>query len=70
MKDWSERKFGIAKCQMLHHEAPMGYLFSIREAQVFAFQPASRSRNSQDDTGFDFFPQDRGGIGHDKLMAA
>ncbi|WP_368193320.1 efflux RND transporter permease subunit [Aeromonas sp. s8] len=68
LKDWSERKSADRSANAIIGRA-MGYLFSIKEAQVFAFNlPPIPELGTA--TGFDFFLQDRGGIGHDKLMAA
>ena len=68
LKDWSERKSPDRSANAIISRA-MGYLFSIKEAQVFAFNlPPIPELGTA--TGFDFFLQDRGGIGHDKLMAA
>ncbi|WP_019445672.1 efflux RND transporter permease subunit [Aeromonas sp. 159] len=68
LKDWSERKSPDCSANAIIGRA-MGYLFSIKEAQVFAFNlPPIPELGTA--TGFDFFLQDRGGIGHDKLMAA
>ncbi|HFT7662125.1 TPA: efflux RND transporter permease subunit [Aeromonas veronii] len=68
LKNWSERKSPDRSANAIIGRA-MGYLFSIKEAQVFAFNlPPIPELGTA--TGFDFFLQDRGGIGHDKLMAA
>ncbi|MCF5887325.1 efflux RND transporter permease subunit [Aeromonas veronii] len=68
LRDWSERKSPDRSANAIIGRA-MGYLFSIKEAQVFAFNlPPIPELGTA--TGFDFFLQDRGGIGHDKLMAA
>ncbi|MGR6723402.1 efflux RND transporter permease subunit [Aeromonas veronii] len=68
LKDWSERKSPDRSANAIIGRA-MGYLFSIKEAQVFAFNlPPIPELGTA--TGIDFFLQDRGGIGHDKLMAA
>ncbi|MFM5343105.1 efflux RND transporter permease subunit [Aeromonas veronii] len=68
LKDWSERKSPERSANAIIGRA-MGYLFSIKEAQVFAFNlPPIPELGTA--TGFDFFLQDRGRIGHDKLMAA
>ncbi|WP_434471634.1 efflux RND transporter permease subunit [Aeromonas veronii] len=68
LRDWSERKSPDRSANAIIGRA-MGYLFSIKEAQVFAFNLPSIPELGTA-TGFDFFLQDRGGIGHDKLMAA
>ncbi|MGL6521045.1 efflux RND transporter permease subunit [Aeromonas dhakensis] len=68
LKDWSERKSPDRSANAIIGRA-MGYLFSIKEAQVFAFNlPPIPELGTA--TGFDFFLQDRAGVGHDKLMAA
>ncbi|HIC8801170.1 TPA: efflux RND transporter permease subunit [Aeromonas veronii] len=68
LKDWSERKSPDRSANAIIGRA-MGYLFSIKEAQVFAFNlPPIPELGTA--TGFDFFLQDRGGIGHEKLMGA
>ncbi|MFE8711471.1 efflux RND transporter permease subunit [Aeromonas allosaccharophila] len=68
LKDWSKRKSPDRSADAIIGRA-MGYLSNIKEAQVFAFNlppiPELGTAN-----GFDFFLQDRGGIGHEKLMAA
>ncbi|MCR3909834.1 efflux RND transporter permease subunit [Aeromonas hydrophila] len=68
LKDWSERKSPDRSADAIIGRA-MGYLSNIKEAQVFAFNlppiPELGTAN-----GFDFFLQDRAGVGHDKLMAA
>ncbi|WP_429231465.1 efflux RND transporter permease subunit [Aeromonas veronii] len=68
LKDWSKRKSPDRSANAIIGRA-MSYLSNIKEAQVFAFNlppiPELGTAN-----GFDFFLQDRGGIGHDKLMAA
>ncbi len=68
LKDWSERKSPDRSANAIIGRA-MGYLFSIKEAQVFAFNlPPIPELGTA--TGFDFFLQDRAGVGHEKLMAA
>ncbi|MCX9132799.1 efflux RND transporter permease subunit [Aeromonas veronii] len=68
LKDWSKRKSPDRSADAIIGRA-MSYLSNIKEAQVFAFNlppiPELGTAN-----GFDFFLLDRGGIGHDKLMAA
>ena len=47
----------------------MGTFSQIKEAMVFAFNiPAIPALGTS--TGFDFFLQDRGGLGHEKLLEA
>ncbi|WP_323915556.1 efflux RND transporter permease subunit [Aeromonas caviae] len=68
LKDWSERKGEDRSANAIIGRA-MGFLFSIKEAQVFAFNlPPIPELGTA--TGFDFFLQDRGGLGHEKLMQA
>ncbi|MFG0764803.1 efflux RND transporter permease subunit [Aeromonas media] len=68
LKDWSERQGEERSANAIIGRA-MGYLFSIKEAQVFAFNlPPIPELGTA--TGFDFFLQDRGGLGHEKLMQA
>ncbi|MDD9224731.1 efflux RND transporter permease subunit [Aeromonas hydrophila] len=68
LKDWSERKGEERSANAIIGRA-MGFLFSIKEAQVFAFNlPPIPELGTA--TGFDFFLQDRGGLGHEKLMQA
>ncbi|MFM5437870.1 efflux RND transporter permease subunit [Aeromonas enteropelogenes] len=68
LKDWSERESPDRSANAIIGRA-MGYLFSIKEAQVFAFNLPSIPELGTA-TGFDFYLQDRAGLGHDKLMAA
>ncbi|MFB2863368.1 efflux RND transporter permease subunit [Aeromonas sp. MdU4] len=68
LKDWGERKSPERSANAIIGRA-MGYLFSIKEAQVFAFNlPPIPELGTA--SGFDFYLQDRAGLGHDKLMAA
>ncbi|MDM5149269.1 efflux RND transporter permease subunit [Aeromonas salmonicida] len=68
LKDWKERSSSDRSANAIIGRA-MGYLFSIKEAQVFAFNlPPIPELGTA--TGFDFYLQDRAGLGHDKLMAA
>ncbi|SHO49917.1 efflux RND transporter permease subunit [Desulfopila aestuarii] len=68
LKDWSERTRQDQSVDAVIGRA-MGYFFTIKEAQVFAFNlPAIMGLGSS--TGFDFFLQDRAGLGHEKLMEA
>ncbi|HDZ8878529.1 efflux RND transporter permease subunit [Aeromonas dhakensis] len=68
LKDWKERNTPDRSANAIIGRA-MGYLFSIKEAQVFAFNlPPIPELGTA--TGFDFYLQDRAGMGHDKLMAA
>lgn len=68
LKDWKERSSPDRSANAIIGRA-MGYLFSIKEAQVFAFNlPPIPELGTA--TGFDFYLQDRAGLSHDKLMAA
>ncbi len=68
LKDWKERSSPDRSANAIIGRA-MGYLFSIKEAQVFAFNlPPIPELGTA--TGFDFYLQDRAGLGHEKLMAA
>jgi len=68
LKDWSERKRPDQSVNAIIGRA-MGYFMTIKEAQVFAFNlPAIMGLGSS--TGFDFYLQDRAGLGHEKLMEA
>ena len=68
LKHWDERDTPDRSANAIIGRA-MGYLFSIKEAQVFAFNlpPIPELGTS---TGFDFYLQDRSGLGHEKLMEA
>ena len=68
LKDWSERKRDDQYVNAVIGRA-MGYFSQIKEAQIFAFNlPAIRGLGTS--TGFDFYLQDRGGVGHAKLIEA
>jgi len=68
MRDWSLRKRPDLKVAAVAAKA-MGAFAQIREAMVFAFAPPAVLELGNA-TGFDFFLQDRAGLGHDALMAA
>ncbi len=68
LKDWSERKRPDQSVQAVIGRA-MGTFSQIKEAMVFAFNLPSITALGTS-TGFDFFLQDRGGLGHDKLIEA
>ncbi|WP_019645372.1 efflux RND transporter permease subunit [Novispirillum itersonii] len=68
MKDWSLRKDPSQKVKAVAGRA-MGALSQIKEAMVFAFVPPSVIELGNA-SGFDFQLQDRGGVGHQALMAA
>ena len=68
MKDWSLRKRSDQTVWAVANRS-MRYFSQIKEAMVFAFPPPAVIELGNA-TGFDFQLQDRGGLGHDKLMAA
>ena len=68
LKSWDERNTPERSANAIIGRA-MGFLSSIKEAQVFAFNLPSIPELGTA-TGFDFYLQDRGGVGHEKLMAA
>ncbi len=68
LKDWKERKGPQQSVKAIIGRA-MGAFSQIKEAMVFAFNiPAIPALGTS--TGFDFFLQDRGGLGHEKLIEA
>ncbi|MDY0882790.1 efflux RND transporter permease subunit [Dongia soli] len=68
MRDWSERQRPDLKVSAVAAKA-MGAFAQIREAMVFAFAPPAVLELGNA-TGFDFFLQDRAGVGHEALIAA
>ncbi len=68
LKDWKLRRKPNLKVRAIAGRA-MRLFSQIREAMVFAFPPPAviELGNAK---GFDFQLQDRGGLGHEKLMAA
>ncbi|EGV20435.1 efflux RND transporter permease subunit [Thiocapsa marina] len=68
MKDWDERKRPDLKVKAVAGRA-MKAFSQIRDAQVFAFVPPAVIELGTG-TGWDAQLQDRGGIGHEALMAA
>ncbi|MGV8073189.1 MAG: efflux RND transporter permease subunit [Syntrophobacteraceae bacterium] len=68
LKDWELRRRADLKVDALVGRA-MGKFSKIRNALVFAFTPPAVAELGQAG-GFDFQLQDRGGIGHEALMAA
>ncbi len=68
LRDWNLRKDPRLKLDALVARA-MGKFSKIRNARVFAFPPPAVLELGQAG-GFDFQLQDRGGLGHDALMAA
>ncbi|MDD3618065.1 MAG: efflux RND transporter permease subunit [Desulfobulbaceae bacterium] len=68
LKDWDLRQRPDLKVDAIAGRA-MGALSQIKEAMVFAFPPPPVVELGMA-TGFDLQLQDRGGLGHDQLMAA
>lgn len=68
LKDWALRERPGLKVDAVAGRA-MGAFSRIKEAMVFAFAPPPVIELGVA-TGFDLQLQDRGGLGHDKLMAA
>nr|WP_321269876.1 efflux RND transporter permease subunit [uncultured Tolumonas sp.] len=68
LKDWSERKSADDAASAVISRA-MRYFSQIKEARVYAFNMSSIP-SLGNSTGFDLYLQDRGGLGHDKLIAA
>jgi len=68
LRDWSERKRPELKVAAVAGRA-MAYFSTFRNAMAFAFAPPAVVELGNA-TGFDFQLQDRGGLGHDKLMEA
>jgi multidrug efflux pump len=68
LKDWSERKGDAHSAQGIAGRAT-GALQSVRDAFIFALSPPPIPELGRG-TGFTFRLQDRGGNGHDALLAA
>ncbi len=68
LKDWSERSGEAHSAQALAGRA-FGALMGIRDAFVFPLSPPPISELGNA-AGFTFRLQDRGGLGHDALLAA
>ncbi|MFZ3208986.1 MAG: efflux RND transporter permease subunit, partial [Geobacteraceae bacterium] len=68
LKDWKLRQTPDLKAPAVAGRA-MGALSHIRDGLAFAFSPPAVPELGQAN-GFDFMLQDRGGIGHEKLMEA
>ena len=68
LKDWELRQRPALKVKALANRA-MAHFAQIRNARVFAFAPPAVSELGTS-AGFDFQLQDRGGLGHAKLMEA
>jgi len=68
LKDWSERKQPEQSVKAIIERA-MGPFSQHKDALIFAFNlPAITALGTS--TGFDFFLQDRAGLGHEKLIEA
>ena len=68
LKDWKLRKTPDLKAKAVAGRA-MGAFSKIRDGLAFAFSPPAVIELGQAN-GFDLQLQDRGGLGHDKLMEA
>jgi multidrug efflux pump len=68
LKDWKYRKTPDLKAPAVAGRA-MGAFSRFRDGMAFAFSPPAVVELGQAN-GFDFMLQDRGGIGHEKLMEA
>jgi len=68
LKDWSERKGPTHTAQALAGRA-FGAFMGIRDAFIFPLSPPPIPELGTA-TGFNFRLQDRGGLGHDALLAA
>ena len=68
LKDWDQRQRPDLRVGAVVRKA-MGAFSRIRDAMVFAFAPPAVVELGNA-TGFDFQLQDRGGVGHEKLMEA
>ena len=68
LKDWKLRKSADLKAPAVAGRAMMAFS-QIRDGLAFAFSPPAVVELGQAN-GFDFQLQDRGGLGHDKLMEA
>ncbi|HET7824900.1 MAG TPA: efflux RND transporter permease subunit [Anaeromyxobacter sp.] len=68
LKPWDERKGERLRAKAVAGRAQAAFA-RMKEAAVFAFTPPAVSELGNA-TGFEFQLQDRGGLGHDALMAA
>lgn len=68
LKDWNQRKSPELKAPAVAKRA-MDAFSTIRDGMAFAFSPPAVVELGQAN-GFDFQLQDRGGLGHEKLMEA
>lgn len=68
LRDWDERKAPEQSVNAIIGRA-MGYFSQIKEARIYAFNlPAIRELGTS--AGFNLYLQDRGGVGHEKLVEA
>ncbi|QIA63386.1 efflux RND transporter permease subunit [Vibrio astriarenae] len=67
LKDWDQRQTAESHVKAIIGRA-MGSFQQITEAAVFAFAPPAIMELGNA-TGFNFFLQDRAGLGHEQLMA-
>ncbi|MRR56429.1 MAG: efflux RND transporter permease subunit, partial [Deltaproteobacteria bacterium] len=68
LKDWDQRRSAELKAPAIAGRA-MGAFSKIKDGMAFAFAPPAVIELGQAN-GFDFQLQDRGGLGHEKLMEA
>ncbi|MFB0975618.1 MAG: efflux RND transporter permease subunit, partial [Tolumonas sp.] len=68
LKDWDERKASEDSASAIIGRA-MGGFSQIKDASIFAFNMSSIPALGNS-TGFDLYLQDRGGLGHEKLIEA
>jgi HAE1 family hydrophobic/amphiphilic exporter-1 len=68
LKDWKLRNRPALRVKAVARKA-MGAFAGMRNAVAFAFPPPAVTELGMS-TGFDFMLQDRGGLGHEKLMEA
>ena len=68
LRDWDQRQRPDLKVEAVAGRA-MGYFSQIKEAMVYAFAPPAVIELGSA-KGFDFELQDRGGVGHEQLIAA
>ena len=68
LKDWKLRKDPKLRAKAVAGRA-MGAFSKIKDGMAFAFAPPAVIELGQAN-GFDFILQDRGGVGHEKLMEA
>jgi multidrug efflux pump len=68
LRDWNQRKRPDLRVGAVSRKAMVAFSH-IRDAMVFAFAPPAVMELGNA-TGFDFELQDRGGLGHEKLLEA